>query len=89
LCIKVEIDNTEKEKALSLFLNNKISLLSANESKHKKYSEIYSDLKKLIKFEQSYLDEVYSSKYVTYFYAKEEIESFKKRWLKKEIVDAD
>lgn len=73
LCMKVEIENTEKENALNLFLNDKIKLVNANESKDKTYNKLYKELIELIKFEEEYLDNVYFSKYMKYFYTDDEI----------------
>lgn len=55
-------------------------LKKANISSEKTYSEAYARFKKSIKLPESYIDEMYSSRFVRHFYAQSEIDQFRAEW---------
>lgn len=81
LVIKMEKISSVAEKAISEFLNmDNINLVNSNISKDKAYSSTYKDLKNSIIIPQDYLDEMYESKYTSYFYSNIEINEFRLKW---------
>ncbi len=58
-----------------------LKLASVNISTNKAYAESYKKVKEKVRFSREFLDQVYSSKQVRYFYSAEEIEGFYKKWL--------
>lgn len=83
LVIKLEKLNDCFEKAMKTFLGIELKLkTNYNQSSSKEISGIYSELKKTIRFTEEELNKVYTHKYVTHFYNKDEINSFKVKWLK-------
>lgn len=81
LVLKIETDDLLKEIVVKRFLNlERFKLNRKNDSSEKAYKNKYSFFKRNIVFSESYLDEVYGSRYVRHFYSPREIEAFRKRW---------
>lgn len=59
-------------------------LLRANEGEDKLYGEAYKRVSKVIEFPNEYLDQMYTSRYVTHFYSAEEIAGFRGRWARRD-----
>ncbi len=86
LAMQSEISDKAKEEALQLFLGDSdIHIARANESSQKAYNDAYKKFKKEIVLPERYISEMYDSDYARYFYAAEEIESFKQKWSKKDM----
>lgn len=81
LIIKVEIDDSIKEKAISEFLGiEDFKLVNSNVAKEKEYGKTYRAFTQNINLPQSYLEILYNSEYMKHFYNDAEIESFKSKW---------
>lgn len=80
LVVKLEKLNDCYTEALREFLGVDLALLgNTNEGETKDISEIYKDLKRMIKFSEEELNEVYAKKYVQHFYTQEEIKTFTRK----------
>ncbi|MBN2521819.1 MAG: hypothetical protein JXB24_01030 [Bacteroidales bacterium] len=54
-----------------------------NTGSRKWYSEVYREFKDKIQFNEEYIDGLYKSRFMEYFYSEKEILNFKKHYLKK------
>jgi Putative capsular polysaccharide synthesis protein len=81
LVMKTERINEMAREALQQFLQiNDFQLVQSNLSEQKAYNRVYRDFVKRVQLPRQYLDMMYESRYVKYFYNSEEIERFRKRW---------
>jgi FkbM family methyltransferase len=64
-----------------------LKLLSVNIGAKKPYRKVYQIVREQIRFEKSFLEKVYSSKYVKHFYTDREIEGFINQWLVEPATD--
>jgi hypothetical protein len=77
LVIKLEKLNVCYATAMKAFLGLKVKLeVNVNQSNQKPIYKVYKELRQVVKFSQTELDEVYSHKYVTHFYSDEEKRKF-------------
>ncbi len=84
LLIKLEKINEIAYEAIEEFLKTKdFKLTKSNVGKNKDYSEVYQDFLSSIHIPESYINQMYGSKYVQHFYSTTEIDNFKRRWLKR------
>ncbi|CCQ70869.1 Capsular polysaccharide synthesis enzyme CpsE [Crocosphaera watsonii WH 0402] len=71
------------QDAFSEFLGiDNFRLSNKNQAKQKTYFEVYSDFLNSIVLPQSYIDKMYSSKYMKHFYSQNEIDKFREKWSK-------
>lgn len=71
-------------KNLQCFANKPISSLkTGNATVSRRTGNLYKQVKSRIRFGDDFLEEVYSSKYCTHFYTKDELTSFKEFWSSK------
>jgi hypothetical protein len=61
-------------------------LTKSNVASEKNYAFLYNEFKNQINFPQDYLNRMYGSRYMRHFYSAEEIEKYKKKWLKTESL---
>lgn len=81
LILKLEALNTCCNVAMKDFLEIVDFMIEeGNKAENSVYHNIYKKVKTDIKIPLKILDEIYSSKYVQYFYQDEEVEKFKERW---------
>ena len=81
LLIRLENLNTCAADAIREFLGiENFKLESGNISENKDYGDAYKKFLAAIDIPQSYLDEMYNSRYARHFYSSEEIASFRKMW---------
>lgn len=81
LIIKMEIDDSVKEKAISEFLDiGDFKLTRSNVAHNKTYGPIYKDFSKTVKLPESYIRLMYTVKYTRHFYTNEEIAIFESKW---------
>lgn len=86
LLLRLEDLNRCASQAFKEFLNiDNFTLIKANIATDKDYHATYRRLLQTISLPDSYLDKMYSSKYVKHFYSDEEIKSFRAKWRKKKI----
>ncbi len=84
LILKLELDDSTKEKAIAEFLGWKnFRLITSNVARDKKYSETYSDFLRKIKLPKSYVEIMCNSAYTRHFYSDAEIEQIRSKWLKR------
>ena len=84
LVIRTEDINSKIKDAMREFMNlQEFNVMETNIGNKKSYAQKYKDFKASILLPQSYLEEMYNSKYTQHFYSEEEIENFKTKWLKK------
>ncbi len=84
LLLRVEDLDTKGIKAIKDFTGTEMEPRHSNKREDFKIlGPYYAKAKKECVIPKDYLDEMYSSRYVTYFYTPEEIEGFRKRWEKK------
>ncbi len=70
-------------KAFSEFLGTReFTLKKANDSSEKEYSQAYREFRKSLHLPQTYIEDMYQSKYVQHFYTQNEIELFQAKWSK-------
>lgn len=78
LVIRLEDLNTCAEKALNEFLGLDVfNIIHNNISSDKNYANHYNEFISQIILPDDYINSVYDTKYVRYFYSREEIETFK------------
>lgn len=61
---------------------NEFAILESNVGGSKSYGDIYQRFLDSIVLPDSYIEQMYTSKYVRHFYSEEEIEAFKTKWLR-------
>lgn len=85
IVMQSELDNEMKAKYLTEHFPklNMDTNKSGNVSIHKHYSELYKAFKKEVVFEEEYLDKVYNSKYMRYFYTQDQLQAFRMKWNQK------
>lgn len=72
-----------QEAKLASFLGiEEISLSSTNRSEKKNYNRKYNQFMNQIEIPDNYIKEMYESKYMKHFYTQDEINDFKKKWIK-------
>lgn len=81
LILKLEIDDSRKERALADFLGvSEFRLVRANVAREKKYAKTYQDFLRSIKLPESYVEIMCNSEYIRHFYSEAEIEAIRARW---------
>ena len=81
ILIRLEDFNSTTSTALAKFLGIQgIDLLCQNMTTIKPYGHVYKKIISNIKLDNSYLDEMYGSRYAKHFYTSEEIAGFRRRW---------
>lgn len=84
LLIKLEKLNDCHEFAFSDFFGLDNFILEHKRlGSDQKYADLYNQFKNSIKLSEGYAENLYNSKYVRHFYSREEIDSFKDKWLTK------
>lgn len=69
--------------AFKEFLNlDEFMLINSNEASSKQYSIIYRNFLNSVVLPATYIDKMYTSKYVNHFYTEQEITTFKAKWCK-------
>lgn len=87
LLLRLESLNECATEAMRAFLNiDEFSIIKGNVASHKYYSSAYRRLKDAITIPESYIEKMYSSKYVRHFYSEEEIDTFKARWRTQKLL---
>ena len=83
LILRLESLQNCLQDAFSEFLGiDNFRLSNKNQAKQKTYFEVYSDFLNSIVLPQSYIDKMYSSKYMKHFYSQNEIDKFREKWSK-------
>lgn len=83
LLFRLENLNSCAHQAFTEFLGlDQFDLLSTNIAKNKPYYTAYQKFLNTIKLPDSYIDQMYTSKFAKHFYTEEEIVAFKSRWSK-------
>lgn len=81
LLLRIEDLNECASNAFKNFLDiDEFTLTKSNVGDNKAYRDIYRRFLKSIVLPDSYIDKMYTSKYMRHFYSEEEIEAFKARW---------
>lgn len=81
LLLKLENLNNCASDAFKTFLDiDGFTLAKSNIGDNKAYRNIYRRFLESIVLPDSYIDKMYTSKYVRHFYSEKEIEAFKARW---------
>lgn len=84
LIIKLEVDDSIKEKAIEEFSGiENFRLVKKNVAKEKNYSDTYSDFMRNVRLPESYIDLMCNSEYTKHFYSNEEIELIRSKWYTK------
>ena len=87
LLIKLENLNECAHDAFKEFLNiDGFNLIRANIASEKAYYPIYRKFLDSIVIPDSYIDQMYTSKYAQHFYSEKEINKFKAKWCKENVV---
>lgn len=82
LILRTDLDDDSKNKILNQFLaSKKININIKNAHYQKVYHTYYSEFLKKIQLPKQLVDEVYSFEYVEKFFTKNEIESFRTKWI--------
>ena len=82
LVLRCEDLNEKAGEAIEEYLGIKVvRLKDANVGATKDYSTLYSSFKTKIALPESYIDEMYSSRFARHFYSDEELNNFRDKWL--------
>jgi hypothetical protein len=86
LLIKLECLSDAGVEAIRRFLNlEHFHLAEANKAEDKWYSSLYRAFKQSLVLPDSYLDNLYHSRFTQQFYTPEEVEGFRQKWRRPEI----
>lgn len=78
------IENKYKDGIIGDYIEvDNFEITSKNRSSHKWYAPLYKEFNEKIVYPKSFLDQMYSNRYVRHFYSGAEIENFKKKYLEK------
>jgi hypothetical protein len=81
LLVRLESLNDCYSHAFNKFLDIKdFKLVPTNQASDKKYYDLYKAFRERISFPESYVREMYDSRYAKHFYSQEELASFTSRW---------
>jgi hypothetical protein len=81
LVLRIDLDDSTKEKAIREFLGFPDFVLeNTNRSSDKEYSTKYNEFKKNVKLPESYISEMYDSKYFKHFFTENDKASLIKKW---------
>lgn len=84
LIVKLEVDDSVKEKAISDFLGiEDFRLTKSNVAQDKIYARTYADFIKTLQLPESYVRIMCNSEYMRHFYSDTEIESIRSKWQNK------
>ena len=83
LILRMENLNQCAAEALDCFLGIKgLQLSNQNITSQKHYASLYRQFKKTIVLPAEYVNQMYGSKYMSHFYRDEEIDRFRKHWVR-------
>lgn len=83
LLIRLDNLNQCAESAFKEFLDiDGFSLIQTNVASEKVYAPLYSAFKRTIRLPESYINRMYDSKYTRYFFSDEEIQGFRRKWMR-------
>ena len=82
LIMRSNIKDKIKQKLISAFFGDDISLITKNVSKNKRYYREYKNFKQSIKFTDEFINHMLESKFTTHFYNQANIQQFQKKWLR-------
>ena len=81
LLYKSEISLDTQERIIQDFIERPdFKVIMSNVSSQKPYAQAYKALKQNIRFDDDFLDMMYTSKYAQHFYTDEELAQFRARW---------
>ena len=81
LILKLEIDDSVKERAISEFLGvSDFKLIRSNIAQEKSYATMYADFTKKLELPESYVEIMCDSEYTKHFYSDAEIEAIRSKW---------
>lgn len=84
LIIKLEVDDSVKEKAIMEFLCiEDFKLTRSNLDQDKNYAKTYREFLEAIELPETYVEIMCSSEYVRHFYSDTEIEAIRSKWRKR------
>lgn len=81
LIIKLEVDDSVKERAIGEFLGVRdFKLTRSNVAQDKSYDAAYADFIKMLELPESYVEIMCNSEYARHFYTEAEIEAIRSKW---------
>lgn len=88
LVFKLEALTKCGKEAFEKFLGiENFTLMKGNIADEGRYATVYEKFLDLITLPESYIDKMYDSRFVQHFYSREEIEAFKARWGRQDVLD--
>ena len=83
LLINTKVENSLKEKLIKDFCKiDNFKLIDTNITTHGKASNLYTDFKEYIRFNETYLSRLLNSKYFDHFFTGEDKEASFRKWMK-------
>jgi len=79
---RVDTPDQVKSEVLTRVLGFEVDVQRANEAANKDYRDDYETVRTLAAFDAGLLDRIYGSAFVRHFWAPDEIEAMRARWLK-------
>jgi hypothetical protein len=87
LLIRLENLTECMTEAFREFLNlDNLTLVNQNIGSQKEYGDIYQLFKDSIRLPESYINRIYSTKFMQHFYSQAEIDRFRTKWLRQPIA---
>ncbi len=87
LLMRIDLEDDKKDEYLQKFTNNSDIKIGINNAHfQKEYSSYYREFLNKITLPQELINDIYSAKYLSFFYSKEEIKLFKNKWNKKNNI---
>ena len=81
LILKLETDDSIKEKAITEFLDTGDFMLNrSNMGSEKAYSETYQDFTRTLRLPRAYVELMCNAAYTRHFYSEKEIDAMQSRW---------
>ena len=79
LMLRTDLDDTAKERLISEFVGQAVTLRRSNDGSKKWYSELYEQFKMSGKISGAWIDECLNSAFMQVFYTPEELSIFKRK----------
>jgi hypothetical protein len=83
LIMRIDLDDEKKAECVSNFLAFPgLRLVQENVSAKSSYADAYAEFKRALRLPRDYVDHALNSRFTQHFFSQEEIEGFRRQWLK-------
>ena len=86
---RIDAPTLVKQAVLSRVFGRRIHIQRTNDSSAKDYAELYNRVRRIARFDEAFLDKIYSTRFAKHFWTKRELDQFKAYWLGKADAQYD